>query len=68
MGGTSTTTKALQRARAGLGKKRITFQDKTGNHDSLVATLYIEYPKLAATEGAFCLYKAVQFDVIQNVK
>ena len=54
-----TTTEALQHARAGLGKKRITFQDKASDHDSLVATLYIENPKLAATEGASCLYKAV---------
>ena len=43
---------------SGLGKKRIVFPDKNGDHYFFQATLEDHFPKLEKLEGAFSLYRA----------
>ena len=43
---------------AGLGKKRVVFSDKNGDHNFFQETLEKNFPKLKKLEGAFALHRA----------
>ena len=43
---------------ADLGKKRVVFSDKNGDHYFFQETLEKNFPKLKRLEGAFALYRA----------
>ena len=55
---TSTVNHALELKEAGLGKKKIAFQDKKAGHDKVLETLEKEYPKLKSQNGRFELLRA----------
>ena len=42
---------------AGLGRRKIVFDNKEGDHDYLISVLEVEFPKLKKLSFAFTLYK-----------